>query len=66
MLPLLALHSLVAHRGDGLRPELLELLRRQEEVGLSAGVEAELPQAQPGSSRTTEEINSEKTSDATT
>jgi hypothetical protein len=28
MLPLLSLHALVAHRGDGLRPELLALLQR--------------------------------------
>jgi hypothetical protein len=28
MLPLLSFHALVAHRGDGLRPELLALLQR--------------------------------------
>jgi hypothetical protein len=27
MLPLLSFHALVAHRGDGLRPELLALLQ---------------------------------------
>jgi hypothetical protein len=27
-LPLLSFHALVAHRGDGLRPELLALLQR--------------------------------------
>jgi hypothetical protein len=29
MLPLLSFHTLVAHRGDGLRPELLALLQRE-------------------------------------
>ena len=29
MLPLLSFHALVAHRGDGLRPELLALLQRE-------------------------------------
>lgn len=32
MLPLLALHSLAAPRGDGLKPELLALLLRQAQV----------------------------------
>lgn len=41
MLPLLSLHALVAHRGDGLRPELLALLERQRnpDTGLSARIE---------------------------
>jgi hypothetical protein len=38
MLPLLALHSLVSHRGDGLRPELLALLEREADIGLSASI----------------------------
>jgi hypothetical protein len=43
MLPLLSLHTLVAHRGDGLRPELLALLTRQArcDAGLSATIEGE-------------------------
>jgi hypothetical protein len=43
MLPLLSLHNLVAHRGDGLRPELLALLthRARCNAGLSATIEAE-------------------------
>ena len=42
MLPLLALHSLAARRGDGLRPELLALLRRSErDRGQSVSIEAE-------------------------
>ena len=36
MLPLLSLHALAAQRGDGLRPELLALLKRH------AGLEADL------------------------
>ncbi len=32
MLPLTGLHSLAASRGDGLRPELLELLRGRENM----------------------------------
>ncbi|MFT4432878.1 hypothetical protein [Caballeronia sp. 15715] len=31
MLPLLSFHALVAHRGDGLRPELLALLQRDSQ-----------------------------------
>jgi hypothetical protein len=31
MLPLLSFHALVAHRGDGLRPELLALLQRESQ-----------------------------------
>jgi hypothetical protein len=34
MLPLLSFHALVAHRGDGLRPELLELLQRNSQPRL--------------------------------
>jgi hypothetical protein len=42
MLPLLALHLLAARRGDGLRPELLALLRSEHGGGgLSASIEAE-------------------------
>lgn len=43
MLPLLSLHTLVAHRGDGLRPELLALLTRRDRcnTGLSATIEVE-------------------------
>lgn len=39
MLPLLALHTLANQRGDGLRPELLALLRRHADGGLSARIE---------------------------
>jgi hypothetical protein len=44
MLPLLSLHALAAQRGDGLRPELLALLRRHagSDAGLSANIEPEL------------------------
>lgn len=46
MLPLLALHTLVEQRGDGLRPELLALLAHRAEGGLSAPIEPEgLPSA---------------------
>lgn len=40
MLSLLALHALAAPRGDGLKPELLALLRRQAqaESGLTARI----------------------------
>ena len=31
MLPLLSFHALVAHQGDGLRPELLALLQRDSQ-----------------------------------
>ena len=31
MLPVLSFHALVAHRGDGLRPELLALLQRDSQ-----------------------------------
>jgi hypothetical protein len=43
MLPLLSLHALVAHRGDGLRPELHALLlsRARCSEGLSATIEIE-------------------------
>ena len=43
MLPLLSLHALAAQRGDGLRPELLALLKRRAcpANGLSAEIEAE-------------------------
>ncbi|QBR00179.1 hypothetical protein E1956_24200 [Paraburkholderia pallida] len=43
MLPLLSLHALVAHRGDGLRPELRALLlsRARCSAGLSATIEIE-------------------------
>jgi hypothetical protein len=43
MLPLLSLHALVAHRGDGLRPELRALLQSQARGsgGLSAAIEIE-------------------------
>lgn len=43
MLPLLSLHALVAHRGDGLRPELRALLlsRARCREGLSATLEIE-------------------------
>lgn len=43
MLPLLPLHALVAHRGDGLRPELRALLlnRARCSEGLSATIEIE-------------------------
>ncbi len=41
MLPLLSLHALVTHRGDGLRPELRALLlsRANGHEGLSAKIE---------------------------
>jgi hypothetical protein len=41
MLHLLSLYALAAERGDGLRPELLALLSRQQEseTGLSAFIE---------------------------
>ncbi len=41
MLPLLSLHALVTHRGDGLRPELRALLlsRANCHAGLSAKIE---------------------------
>jgi hypothetical protein len=41
LLPLLPLHALLASRGDGLKPELLALLVRQNEggAGLSAALE---------------------------
>lgn len=39
MLPFSILHSLAAERGDGLRPEFLELLRQREEItGQNANV----------------------------
>jgi hypothetical protein len=38
MLTLLSLHALVAHRGDGLRPELRALLERR--AGLATGLAA--------------------------
>jgi hypothetical protein len=44
MLPLLSLHALVAHRGDGLRPELRALLQARASgsgEGLSATLEIE-------------------------
>jgi hypothetical protein len=43
MLPLLPLHALVAHRGDGLRPELRALLLSHARCseGLSATIEIE-------------------------
>jgi hypothetical protein len=43
MLPLLSLDALVAHRGDGLRPELRALLlsRARCSEGLSATIEIE-------------------------
>ncbi|GJG98818.1 hypothetical protein [Cupriavidus pauculus] len=41
MLPLLALHTLVEQRGDGLRPELLALLAHRAEGGLSAPIKPE-------------------------
>ncbi|WP_454732835.1 MULTISPECIES: hypothetical protein [Cupriavidus] len=62
MLPLLALHALVAHRGDGLRPELLAALERRAgwetgwETGLGAGIESD--DSQPG--RGTEVATAEK------
>ncbi|WP_020200704.1 hypothetical protein [Cupriavidus sp. WS] len=58
MLPLLALHALVAHRGDGLRPELLAALERRAgwEAGLGAGIESD--DGQPG--RGTEVAAAEK------
>jgi hypothetical protein len=42
MLPLLSLHALAAQRGDGLRPELLALLKRHAglEAGLTVDIEA--------------------------
>jgi hypothetical protein len=36
MLPLLSFHALVAHRGDGLRPELLALLQRASQPQMRA------------------------------
>ena len=41
MLPILALHTLAQRRGDGLRPELLALLTRRIEIGLSAPMESD-------------------------
>jgi hypothetical protein len=43
MLPLLSLHTLVAHRGDGLHPELLALLTHLTrcDAGLSATIQVE-------------------------
>lgn len=42
-MPLLSLHALAAQRGDGLRPELLELFARHARpcVGLSVSIESE-------------------------
>jgi hypothetical protein len=41
MLPFLSLHALAAHRGDGLRPELLALFERYARpgAGLNARIE---------------------------
>lgn len=41
MLPLLALHALVNLRGDGLRPELLALIKHSTGGSLSAPIEPE-------------------------
>jgi hypothetical protein len=53
MLHLLSLHALAAQRGDGLRPELLALLRRH------AGLEADLIARNP------EDLNASQTSQQT-
>jgi hypothetical protein len=57
MLHLLSLHALAAERGDGLRPELLALLSRQQEseTGLSAFIEpVETQSTQPADERPNE------------
>jgi hypothetical protein len=49
MLPLLSFHTLVAHRGDGLRPELLALLQREAQPQMpSSNVGYEPPAIQNG------------------
>lgn len=59
MLPLLALHTLVEQRGDGLRPELLAMLARRAEGGLSAPIEPEgLPSPSPAIGIHSEDVTS--------
>ncbi|MBN3808344.1 hypothetical protein [Paraburkholderia sp. Ac-20347] len=60
MLHLLSLHALAAERGDGLRPELLALLSRQQEseTGLSAFIEpVETQSTQPADERPNERLD---------
>jgi len=65
MLPLIALHSLVSHRGDGLRQELLALLERQTGTGLSASIEPERLHPSQDAQRAAEKGSTEGASDAT-
>ena len=45
MLPLLSFHALVAHRGDGLRPELLALLQRDAQPQMPSSIVSHQPAA---------------------
>jgi hypothetical protein len=47
MLPLLSFHALVAHRGDGLRPELLALLQREAQPQMPSSNLSRQPAAIP-------------------
>jgi hypothetical protein len=47
MLPLLSFHALVAHRGDGLRPELLALLQRDAQAQMPSTNVSVHPAADP-------------------
>jgi hypothetical protein len=47
MLPLLSFHALVAHRGDGLRPELLALLQRDAQPQIPSTKVSHQPAANP-------------------
>ncbi len=47
MLPLLSLHALVAHRGDGLRPELLALLQRHAQTEIFSEITIDEREANP-------------------
>ena len=47
MLPLLSFHALVAHRGDGLRPELLALLQRDAQAQMRSTNVSVHPAADP-------------------
>ncbi|MDB5787526.1 hypothetical protein [Caballeronia mineralivorans] len=47
MLPLLSFHALVAHRGDGLRPELLALLQRDAQARMPFAQVNHQPAANP-------------------
>jgi hypothetical protein len=47
MLPLLSFHALVAHRGEGLRPELLALLQREAQPQMPSSSVGYQPAAIP-------------------